>query len=204
MKLSEKIYYYRKKTGKSQETLADQLGVSRQAVSKWETGESEPEIAKLKQLALAFGVTVDFLLSEEEPPEESSASASETQAKTVGKTTSYPKWIDEAPNFIGRIFRRFGWLAGVYAAVIGALFLLIGGAASFISNRMMTSFEASVDSMFQEFGGFYGDPFGPAMPQVETFNPVSALGTVIMVVGVILVIGGVILAVWLKKKGTDK
>lgn len=40
MKLSEKIYYCRKKAGKSQEELAALLGVSRQAVSKWETGVS--------------------------------------------------------------------------------------------------------------------------------------------------------------------
>lgn len=40
MKLSEKIYYCRKKAGKSQEALAEELGVSRQAISKWETGEA--------------------------------------------------------------------------------------------------------------------------------------------------------------------
>lgn len=40
MRLSEKIYYCRKKAGLSQEALAEQIGVSRQAVSKWETGVS--------------------------------------------------------------------------------------------------------------------------------------------------------------------
>ena len=40
MKLSEKIMYYRKRAGMNQEMLADRLGVSRQAVSKWETGVS--------------------------------------------------------------------------------------------------------------------------------------------------------------------
>ena len=53
MKLSEKICCCRKKCGYSQETLAQMLGVSRQAVSKWETGESEPETGKLKLLAAA-------------------------------------------------------------------------------------------------------------------------------------------------------
>lgn len=62
MKLSEKIYYCRKKAGKSQEALAEELGVSRQAVSKWETGEAEPEIKKLRLLAEVFGVTTDWLL----------------------------------------------------------------------------------------------------------------------------------------------
>lgn len=41
MKLSEKIYYCRKQAGWSQEVLADRVGVSRQAVSKWETGVSQ-------------------------------------------------------------------------------------------------------------------------------------------------------------------
>ncbi len=40
MKLSEKIYFYRKKAGLSQDALAEAVGVSRQAVSKWETGVS--------------------------------------------------------------------------------------------------------------------------------------------------------------------
>ena len=66
MKLSEKICSCRKKLGYSQETLAQELGVSRQAVSKWETGESEPEIEKVKRLAEVFHVTTDWLLSEEE------------------------------------------------------------------------------------------------------------------------------------------
>ena len=51
MKLHEKIYSQRKLKGLSQEVLAEKLGVSRQAVSKWETGEALPEITKLKGLA---------------------------------------------------------------------------------------------------------------------------------------------------------
>ena len=47
MKLNEKIIYCRKKAGLSQLDLADLLGVSRQSVSKWETGESNPEITKI-------------------------------------------------------------------------------------------------------------------------------------------------------------
>lgn len=67
MKLNEKIIYYRRRARYSQQTLADLMGVSRQSVSKWETGESLPEISKLPQLARLFGVTTDHLLSDEEP-----------------------------------------------------------------------------------------------------------------------------------------
>ena len=66
MKLHEKISLYRKKSGLSQEALSEKIGVSRQAVSKWETGDALPEVTKLKALAELFGVTVDFLLSEDE------------------------------------------------------------------------------------------------------------------------------------------
>ena len=64
MKLNEKIYWCRKRAGLSQESLAERIGVSRQSISKWETGEASPEISKLPLLASAFGVTADWLLSE--------------------------------------------------------------------------------------------------------------------------------------------
>ena len=57
MNLSEKILYCRKKAGLSQEALAEKLGVSRQAISKWETGESVPELSKLVLLARAVSYT---------------------------------------------------------------------------------------------------------------------------------------------------
>ena len=66
MKLHEKIFNQRKLKGFSQEELAEKLGVSRQAVSKWETGEALPEITKLKGLAEVFGVTTDYLLNDNE------------------------------------------------------------------------------------------------------------------------------------------
>ncbi|MDE7003668.1 MAG: helix-turn-helix domain-containing protein, partial [Oscillospiraceae bacterium] len=68
MKLNEKILYYRKAAKLSQEELAAQVGVSRQAVSKWELGDATPEVDKLLLLARAFGVTTDELLSGDEPP----------------------------------------------------------------------------------------------------------------------------------------
>ena len=51
--LSEKIYSLRRKNGLSQEQLAEKIGVSRQAVSKWEGGLSTPELDKLSALSLS-------------------------------------------------------------------------------------------------------------------------------------------------------
>ena len=70
MQLAEKIYYYRTKCGMSQGTLAEALDVSRQSISKWETGASVPELDKLIKLSELFGITVDELVKESEPRED--------------------------------------------------------------------------------------------------------------------------------------
>ena len=64
MKLNDKIYELRKKEGLSQEALSEKLGVSRQSVSKWETGEATPEVSKLLAISKLFGVTTDYLLDD--------------------------------------------------------------------------------------------------------------------------------------------
>ena len=74
MILADKITALRKKAGWSQEELAEQLGVTRQSVSKWEGAQSVPDMDKVVQMSRLFGVTTDFLLkdelSEEEPAPE--------------------------------------------------------------------------------------------------------------------------------------
>ncbi|HPD88718.1 MAG TPA: helix-turn-helix transcriptional regulator [Oscillospiraceae bacterium] len=65
MEFYEKLKNIRKKNGMSQEDLADQLGVSRQAVSKWENGQGFPETEKLMQISSLFNVSLDYLLKEE-------------------------------------------------------------------------------------------------------------------------------------------
>lgn len=70
MKLSEKIVQLRKEQGLSQEELAERLGLSRQAVSRWESGTALPDAGNLLQLSRLFDVTADYLLDEErESPE---------------------------------------------------------------------------------------------------------------------------------------
>lgn len=63
--LSEKIYTLRRRSGLSQEQLAEKIGVSRQAISKWEGGLSTPELDKLKALSEFFRVSIDELTSEQ-------------------------------------------------------------------------------------------------------------------------------------------
>ena len=65
MKLGEKLQQLRKKSGLSQEQLAAQLTVSRQAVSKWELSEAMPDTENVIQLSRIFGVSCDYLLRDE-------------------------------------------------------------------------------------------------------------------------------------------
>lgn len=65
MILADKIINERKRNGWSQEELAEMLGVSRQAVSKWESAQSVPDIQKILIMARIFGVTTDYLLKDE-------------------------------------------------------------------------------------------------------------------------------------------
>ena len=69
MTFSEKLMDLRRKSGLSQEQLADRLGVTRQSVSKWESGTAMPELVKLISLSDIFGVSVDYLVKDylEEP-----------------------------------------------------------------------------------------------------------------------------------------
>lgn len=85
MTLGEKIIDLRKKRGLSQEELSITLGVSRQAVSKWETDESTPDTAKIVALAEYFHVTTDWLLRDLAPEPDIE--------KTAPHTTSVPTHI---------------------------------------------------------------------------------------------------------------
>ena len=66
MEFNEKLQELRKQKGLTQEALAEQLFVSRTAISKWESGRGHPNIESLKEIAKFFSVTVDELLSSDE------------------------------------------------------------------------------------------------------------------------------------------
>ncbi|MDF2543726.1 MAG: transcriptional regulator, family [Herbinix sp.] len=66
MKFCDKLIQLRREKGYSQEQLADMLNISRQSVSKWEAGQSMPELSKLLILSDVFSVSVDYLLKEDQ------------------------------------------------------------------------------------------------------------------------------------------
>ena len=67
MNMADRIQYLRKSKGISQEELADKVGVSRQAVSKWESEQSTPDLEKIIIMSDFFGVTTDYILKGIEP-----------------------------------------------------------------------------------------------------------------------------------------
>ncbi|MEE5995463.1 MAG: helix-turn-helix transcriptional regulator, partial [Candidatus Enteromonas sp.] len=69
IEIANRLVQMRKKMGLSQEQLADKLGLSRQAVSKWERAEASPDTDNLICLAKLYGVSLDELLSTEDSEE---------------------------------------------------------------------------------------------------------------------------------------
>ncbi len=170
MKLHEKISYYRKKSGLSQEALSEKIGVSRQAVSKWETGDALPEVTKLKSLAELFGVTVDFLLDENET--EYKAQAEEPQYKG-SFLDRYLDAIDELPDKIisfikkhSKVFCILLIIFGIYTTVMRVI-------------GCITAFTAA--SQFSNVG-----MGGMVIPPVLSSVISVFIGIAIIVVGIIL------------------
>ena len=93
MILADKIIRLRKKNGWSQEELADKMNVSRQAVSKWESAQSIPDLEKILQLGTLFGVTTDYLLKDKIEDEE--FSNDDSSDATVKKIS-----IEEANTYL--------------------------------------------------------------------------------------------------------
>ena len=165
MKLSDKIWVCRKKASLSQEALAEKIGVSRQAISKWETGEAAPEITKLPLLARAFSVTADWLLDDEagfdeeptadEPPADAPADhpyTAEGHVSAAAPAQTYPDWIDHLPGFLSRMLKKYGWLFGVRMAISGALFTAMG----FVAQAMFSSMDRMANESFESIGTLFG------------------------------------------------
>lgn len=92
MQLAEKIFNERKRLGWSQEQLAEHMEVSRQAVSKWESGQSLPDLDKLVLMSQIFGVSTDYLLKED-------TSFSENITSTIENNTSMESNSSIEDNF---------------------------------------------------------------------------------------------------------
>ena len=117
MTLGERLTALRKGAGLSQEQMAAELNVSRQAISKWETDQSAPELEKLMALAELFSVSTDELLGRK-------VLQKETQPETAKKS-------DGADALTRAAFSRrcltLGWATMAGAAVLLCIELLRAG-----------------------------------------------------------------------------
>lgn len=83
MTLEEQIKHYRKQAGLSQEKMAEKIGVSRQAITKWENGTGTPDIANLMAIADLFQISVDELLSNEKSEKSSLITSMKVVLNTI-------------------------------------------------------------------------------------------------------------------------
>ena len=96
MKLDEKLVSLRKEKGLTQMKVAEELDVSRQAISRWESGTAVPSIENLRFLGKLYGVPIDYLMNEE--------SERPVQLEESGEKGKDRKWAE--------------WVAGVLIVVI--------------------------------------------------------------------------------------
>ena len=89
MKLSDKIIGLRKSNRMSQEDLAEKLDVSRQAISRWESGTAMPDANNILQLSKLFGVTTDYLLNDDYQSDNDLPKVKEVQNDNLGQIMVY-------------------------------------------------------------------------------------------------------------------
>lgn len=124
MILGEKIAQLRRKNGWSQEELADKMGVSRQAVSKWESNQTTPDLERILRLSSLFGVTIDYLLKDDAAPEIPRAEAEEeTQIRLIS--------LADAADYLTLRERASVQIAlGTFLCFLSIIPLLLLGAAA--------------------------------------------------------------------------
>ena len=126
MILADKIIELRKKSGWSQEELAEMLDVSRQSISKWEGAQSVPDMARIIRLSEIFGVSTDYLLKDDaESPETLVLPDSGSAVRTVT--------MEEAASFLRLKALNAGRVAvGVLLCILSpVLLILLGGAQEY-------------------------------------------------------------------------
>lgn len=97
MNLGNHFASARKKAGLSQEEVAEKLGVSRQTISKWETGETLPDIYQSKKLALCYHLSLDKLIEFDSEVEEIRQVIENTSEETQQKIDWTKMWAEKYP-----------------------------------------------------------------------------------------------------------
>ena len=126
MTLGQRIQELRKQRGMSQEALGDALGVSRQAVSKWEGDNGIPELDTLIAMSRLFEVTVGQLLGVEEPGEQKSEAANDSDENKEDQVEAVlRRYVEQTTKKDERSwFARWGWIPSV-AIILTTAFIVM-------------------------------------------------------------------------------
>ena len=174
MTFGQKLQAIRKQNNITQEQLATQLYVSRQAVSKWEQDAAMPDVEKLLLISRLFDVSLDYLLKEEIG-----------QAESISKDTKF-----KSGSIIGQFIylcHKYGYIAG-YGLTAVSLYCFVGYAISLLSVIVFSIPPAG----FTATGGV-SDIFGSIYTILGFYILLSLVG----------IVGGIWLANYLKKR-TEK
>ena len=137
MILADKIIKQRKQNGWSQEEFAEKMGVSRQAVSKWESAQSVPELSKILLMADLFGVTTDYLLKDE---------IDECESVSEEKTTSKRLTLEDANKYINKS-KKIALIiaAATFLCVISPITLIVlGGLSDMLDSFISENFACAI------------------------------------------------------------
>ncbi len=131
MILADKIRNLRKKSGWSQEELAEKMQVSRQAISKWESAQTMPDLEKILMLSKLFGVTTDYLLKDEIEEEVFTNNADHVPVKRISlaQANEFLEWRKRAA---GRI------AAAAFLCIISVIPLLLLSAAAELPGTLIS------------------------------------------------------------------
>ena len=139
MTLGQRIQELRKQRGLSQENLGDALGVSRQAVSKWEGDNGIPELDTLIAMSRLFDVTVGQLLGVEKGTEQKDETTNDVDVDVDQIEAVLRRYVDEMVSqknegFLRRYWRWIAAATGVVAVVVVVLFVQVGSLRSTIKH----------------------------------------------------------------------
>ena len=126
MKLADKVILLRKQKGWSQEELATQMDVSRQSVSKWESGASIPDIDKILLLSQIFGTTTDFLLKDDIVTSEESDNETDNNSNVIKEIPKRHVTRQEATDFLAARKKASPRMAlGVALCIISPVVMMV-------------------------------------------------------------------------------
>lgn len=136
MNMADRIQHLRKSKGISQEELADKIGVSRQAVSKWESEQSTPDLEKVIVMSDFFGITTDYILKGIEPITDKEQKSKELTGRIL--------YISSTAFVAIGLFCAFGgWYAEqTMEAVWGSMIIQSVGIVGYFVARVLSEEEA--------------------------------------------------------------